>query len=29
MHKYTAPAWARKIYDLSGKLTEGFGRDGG
>ena len=25
MHKYTAPGWARTIYDLSGKLTEDFG----
>jgi hypothetical protein len=25
MHKYTAPAWARTIYDVSGKLTEDFG----
>lgn len=25
MHKYTAPAWARTIYDVSGKLTEEFG----
>ena len=25
MHKYTAPAWARTIYDISGKLTEDFG----
>ena len=25
MHKYTAPAWARIIYDVSGKLTEDFG----
>jgi len=25
MHKYTAPAWARILYDVSGKLTEDFG----
>jgi hypothetical protein len=25
MHKYTAPGWARTIYDVSGKLTEDFG----
>ena len=25
MHKYTAPVWARTIYDVSGKLTEEFG----
>jgi len=25
MHKYTAPAWARIIYDVSSKLTEDFG----
>ena len=25
MHQYTAPGWARAIYDVSGKLTEDFG----
>lgn len=25
MHKYSAPAWAQLIYDISGKLTEDFG----
>jgi protein-S-isoprenylcysteine O-methyltransferase Ste14 len=25
MHKYSAPAWARVIFDVSGKLTEEFG----
>ena len=25
MHKYTAPAWAKTVYDVSGKLTEDFG----
>jgi protein-S-isoprenylcysteine O-methyltransferase Ste14 len=25
VHKYSAPAWAQTIYDVSGKLTEDFG----
>ena len=25
MHKYTAPSWARSIYELSARLTEDFG----